>query len=111
MLKCEDPGKFDKRIELQQLELVPDTVGGNETVWSVFKTVWAKVRPLSAREISYASSPTHRVTHKILIRYLPDVNARMRILLGTRLFNIHGIVNVEEANSFLELTCEEGKPS
>jgi hypothetical protein len=47
------------------------------------------------------------VTHKVTIRYLPGIVAKMFVNFNSRLFNIEYVMNDEERNIFLDLLCVE----
>jgi len=49
-----------------------------------------------------------KVTHEVTIRYMTNIDTNSRITVGTRKFNIKGIINVDERDRFLKLLCEEG---
>src|ERR1035437_1006674 len=62
------------------------------TVFATYATVWASIESLSAREIPLAKSFAVTTTSKIRIRYRTDIKATHRILYGSRVFTIDGIV-------------------
>lgn len=109
-----EAGELDKRINLEQDVATAssnNTTGEhvpNWQAWSVQPSAWASIRQLSAREIERAMTLQIEATHLIKIRYVPGVTPnRMRAKLGTRIFDIGGVNNVNEANVKLEITaCE-----
>lgn len=88
--------------------------GGQSTTWSTtVLTAWAKIRPLSARETFAAQQFATEVSHVIHLRYDsslsdPKAVAAMRVEFGSRIFNIHGVINVDERDTELQLLCSEG---
>jgi len=104
-------GKLRERVTIEQPTRASDGQGGYTETWSTLATVWAAIKPVTARETYFGHKLEHRVTHKITIRYRSDIAIQMRIAQGTRYFQIHGYKNVDERNRFLELLCEEGAPS
>ncbi|WP_342045983.1 phage head closure protein [Bacillus sp. OTU530] len=102
-----NPGKLNKRIVLQKLATVDDGAGGSEESWQDTSSVWALIQPLQGRELYQAQQINTELTHRITIRYREDVNASMRIMYNNREFTIDSIVNIEESNRFLEMTCRE----
>ncbi len=105
-------GSLNNRIAIQSASRTPDGAGGATEVWATITngTVWARIEPASAFEAFAAAQLQHRVTHKITMRYLGTVASGMRVLFGSRRFNIRGIKNIGERNAVMELTCEEGLP-
>lgn len=77
--------------------------------WQPLVTVWAAVEPLSGRELFAASQITEQVSHRIRTRYRPDLTltAKLRGKLGSRLLNIHTVIDKEEAHIELEMLATE----
>jgi head-tail adaptor len=53
------------------------------------------------------------VTHSVTVRFAPQLAnpkdvAAMRILFGTRIFDIHDSINEDERNRMVTLMAEEG---
>jgi SPP1 family predicted phage head-tail adaptor len=65
----------------------------------------AELRPLSMRELLAGGGITAEITHRLSLRYRPEVKPTGRFkLVGTdRLFEISSVINVEERNR--ELVC------
>ncbi len=97
-----------REVTLQSPVEITDGAGGFSVSWSDVATVWADVRPLSGSEQWMARKLQSAITHRVTLRYRAGVTARMRILYGTRVFNIRTVINIDEANEFLELLAEEG---
>ncbi|HUM33630.1 MAG TPA: phage head closure protein [Candidatus Saccharicenans sp.] len=100
-------GELRSRIVFQSATKLDDGYGGKEIVWQDAFSAWALIEPLSAHEKFEAMSVQSRVTHRVYIRYRPDVSTGMRIRYGDRLFEIEGILDVGEQKRFLELLCSE----
>ena len=99
---------LNKRITLESCVTTNDEIGGRTVAWVTFIGAWAKIEPKSANEAFWAKHLEHRVTHKVVIRYIAGVLPTMRVKFGSRYFAIKGVKNTDEANRFLELSCEEG---
>lgn len=110
---CDDVcvGEMKHRITIETPTRSTDGIGGFTSTWATFASAWASITPVAAREDFHASRLEHRVTHKIMIRYVASVTSNMRVVFGSRTFQIKGIKNLEERNRFLELKCEEGVPA
>lgn len=102
-------GKLKHRIKIQQSVQSTDNLGGGPASWSTISggTAWASVEPLSGRELYHAQQLSSRVTHRIVIRYLAGVTAAMRVLFGSRTFEIKSVMNQGERGRWLDLLCEE----
>lgn len=110
-MKCCDlvAGKLRHVIALQKETNVPDGAGGNKLGWETYDAfVRALINPVSASERLYAMRLEHNVSHKCFIRYRTDIRSDHSVLYNGRRMQIRGIVNIEEANKWLELRLEEG---
>jgi SPP1 family predicted phage head-tail adaptor len=100
-------GRLRHRITIEEKAQAPDGVGGFSETWQTFATVWAEVKPLRARERFFAEKIESSITHLVKLRFRFGIDPEMRIMHGGRTLKILGIVNVEERNQWLELSCEE----
>ena len=82
-----------------------DADGNDEQCLCKVREVWADVSPLKGREYWEAKRINPETTYKITIRYFPDLTSDMLIAYGEKLLEIESIINVDEANVMLELTC------
>lgn len=101
-------GQLRQRIVIEVPERLDDHMGGASVVWNSFATVWAKIEPMSANQVMWAQHLEHRVTHKIFIRQLDGLNAKMRVSFDSRYFHIKGFQRILEIDDLMELSCEEG---
>ncbi len=87
-----------------------DAGGGQLDPWATptdFATLRAAVVPLSGREAVKAMQMEDSVSHKITCRYKAGITAKMRVKFRDRFFNIRAVINIEEANRFLEIMADE----
>ena len=101
-------GSLRHRLIVQRPDRTLDTGGGATIIWTDIATVWGAVEPVSGRETIVAERPQATVTHKVTLRYRADVDARMRILFGSRSLNIRSVINQDERGRWLVCLCEEG---
>jgi SPP1 family predicted phage head-tail adaptor len=104
-------GTLRKRITIQAETSTPDSAGGYALSWTDVATVWADIKPESGREVFIAQHNEGRVTHRVTLRYYAGITTDMRVLYGSRVFNIRGVLNPNEANQWTELLVEEGAGS
>lgn len=108
MKKAMDIGKLNKRITFQKQIETEDAMGQSAQVWEDVKTVWADFYPIRAGEYQEAEQKKREeVTYKAKLRYIPGINAAMRIAFRGRYFLINNVINVDEGNYRLELECTE----
>lgn len=104
-------GSFRHRITFQSYD--PDAVNENgfplpeEMRWADYKTVWAMIKTVQGREYYQAASTQNENTIRFVIRYLPGLNADMRITYKSRTFQIQSIINDDEANKTFTIMCKE----
>lgn len=100
-------GKYDRRVTIQQLVTTSDGTGGTTSSWQTFATVWAAIEPLTGGEYFVAQQTTSKVNNKISLRYLDGVKPAMRVLYGTRIYNIEAVMDSEGRRRERQLLCTE----
>jgi SPP1 family predicted phage head-tail adaptor len=95
------------RVTLQRKAVTTDEVGNQIETWIDYQTVWAAMAPISGREYYAASQINAEVSSKFLFRYLPEITPDMRILFGSRVFEVVSVMDVEGRKRLLELLCKE----
>lgn len=101
-------GMLKRRVTIQSVTEGAMSAQGEplETV-TTFAERWASVDPLSGAEAELMHEVHPEVTHIVTIRYLSGVTPKMRVLFGTRSFEIKAVLNTREANRELGLLCTE----
>lgn len=100
-------GQMRTRVTLQR-PVESNERGETVTTWQTYATVWAHVRPLSAREYLMAQQVQAAITHQVMIRYRPDVSAKHRIIAGDRTLHLAAPPQVpDDYRDQLILLCEE----
>jgi SPP1 family predicted phage head-tail adaptor len=100
-------GKLRHEIEIQQPSETQDAYGEPTGSWSTFAAVRASVEPLQGREFFASQQMQAEVTTRFRIRWISGVSPSMRILFGTRLFNISAVINPDEKNHELHIMAVE----
>ena len=97
-----------QQVTIQAYRKSRDSYGAEVETWTDLHTgVWASVEPLIGREYMAAKQLTADVSHKIRIRYIKGLSPEMRIVWGTRYFEIVSIINVQERNRELVIMATE----
>ncbi len=104
---AESIGTFRNRVTLQAETQTPDGQGGFTSTWNDLTDVWVSIQPVKAYERFQAMQMQTPVTHKIGMRYNPDVTTACRFMFGDRIFWIQEVINVEERNRFLQIRAVE----
>ncbi len=105
-------GRFRHKITFQSESESADSGGGYTLSWTNVSTVWAEVKPLASSRTSaerlQAGQLEDKVIYKVTTRYLSGITPKMRILFGTRVFNIRSVINLGEKDELLEIIADEG---
>jgi SPP1 family predicted phage head-tail adaptor len=98
---------LDRRLSLEQPVDTPDDIGGVARVWAHVDNLWAQVTTASGSEVFAGQREESVLTHRVLIRWRPDVTGAMRLRDGARIFAIHAAHDWDTQRRFLLLQCEE----
>lgn len=84
-------GELDRTITFQRATITPDALNEPIRTWADACTVWASVAEVGSKELYQAQKLYSETSAVFKIRYTQKVNSRMRIKLGTRIFEILGV--------------------
>ncbi len=102
-------GSLKHRITIQRPVKERDTDGAEIVIWSDLATVWAAVEPQNGSERHIQDSDqllASRLT-KFTIRAHNGLDATMRIIFGSQVFDIQQIINVATGNREMWLMGKE----
>lgn len=101
-------GTLRHRIALQSASSAQSDYTGQPTkTWSTYKTVYARVQPLSGREAFYAAQTRPDVTHTITLRYNSSITPEHRALWGSRIFQFESVLTVDEIHHEMRIMAKE----
>lgn len=102
-------GRLRHRVEIQSRASSQNTTTGVVTpAWSTFDTVWADIKPAAAQDFVSADVQTSKIAARIVIRYLAGVLPSMRVVHGSRVYQIEGVLgDPKYGNEFLTLQVRE----
>lgn len=85
-------GDLRHRIELQHKVTPRDPESGEygEPEWQKLLSVWAKVSPLSARDLIAAQAAKSEATARMVIRFRSGILPTMRIVYRGEVYSIEG---------------------
>lgn len=102
-------GKINHFVRIERLVRTLDTNGDPVESWELVATVHAAIEPLSAREFAASQAMQSQVSARITIRFRDDVRAAMRIVHGSRIYNITGVLaDKDSGREYLTLPVTEG---
>ncbi len=100
-------GDLRQLVTIQTATLTPDAAGGSTEAWATYVTAYARVRPLSSRELYAQGQVQGAITHELTIRYQSGIRPKMRVSWGSRTFQITGVRTINEERRFTILDCAE----
>jgi SPP1 family predicted phage head-tail adaptor len=100
-------GKYRLPVTIQQRQFTQDSYGSTTEDWTTIYTTRAAILPLTGSEMFKADEINAQITHRIQLRYLPNVTPDMRILYNDRVFWITSVVNYQEKCVELQLYARE----
>jgi len=105
-----DPGKLRHKIIIKVQPPGQDSYGekvSDTSLWTNFVTIRAAIIPISGREFFTAQQVNSTVTTRIEIRYKSGITAGMRVVCGTKVYDIKAPLDLEEKHKEIHLMCEE----
>lgn len=102
-------GYLNKRITIQQLTDERDETGGVVNTWTEVCKAWASIEPLKGAEFLSAKEVDAQVTTRIRMRQRKDVTitSDMRVVYGSRIFEIDSVIDVYTRGRELQLMSRE----
>jgi SPP1 family predicted phage head-tail adaptor len=100
-------GELRKRITIQQPQSVKDSSLGQKVSWSTFRACWAAVEPLSGTERLQYAQLYPELSIRVTVRYTKGLSPKMRVLYGTRTFEILDVLDLQERHKETQLMCRE----
>lgn len=99
------------RVQIQQ-----KTDGRDENnypipeVWEIYKTLWAKITPLSARDLIAAQAAQSETVARLKINYRTDIETTMRVIHKGRIYAITSpaLDDPDSGNEYCTFTLSGG---
>ena len=100
-------GSLDKKVVIEKYSEGSDDFGEVTNTWESFASTYVSIVPLRGREHFSSKGVKSEVSHKIELRYMDGIDSSMRIVYGSRVFNIESVINVREKNRTIEIMATE----
>ena len=110
-MKFPEIGEMVERVTFQRSFKIDDEYHGKQITWLDIAEAWAQVEPISSREYFFGQANQAEVTHRIKVRYRPDVGQGWRIKHRDKYYAVQSIIDMGGRRRFLELLCIETKES
>ena len=104
-------GELRHLIEIQKFTTVKDSYGEDIKTWSTYHKTYSKISPLRGKEYFDTQQIVPEVDNKITIRYKTGIAPTMRIVWGSRTYEIRSVTNPDERNIMLEFLAVENPTS
>ena len=101
-------GDLDRRVTLQARSTSMDSFGQQLTTWTVAFDAWARVTPLTGRELLAAQAIVPETTHEVVIRYRASTSPGMRVVYAGRVLDVRAVLDEDSAHVQQQLLCSEG---
>lgn len=109
--KCKttlNAGDLEHRVVFQSVTQTTDAAGGFTESWATSATVWGKLEPLKSFEKFVSMQTETHTSHKLTCRYNPAITTAKRMTYSGRVFDVVGVINVEERNTIMIVNLIEG---
>lgn len=106
-------GSLRHRITFQQRSTVIDAYGGQSETWTDVATVWGAIEPASGAEKVAAQALQVEISHTVMVRHQPWMTgpkqlAAYRVVWGSRVFDLHAAIDIDERHRLVNITASEG---
>lgn len=108
-------GKLPHRITIEHFEEVQDQeIGRITNQWTEFTKVWAKVEPLSTKDVLSAQAINSTMSARCRMRYSSksaQITSKMRLLFRSKYWKIDGepMADNESGLEWLTINLSEGE--
>jgi SPP1 family predicted phage head-tail adaptor len=104
-------GTLRHRITIQQATEAQNSFNEPIATWATFAQRYAELLPQSGREFIAARQVVPELQHLVNLRWMAGVTPKMRVQLGSRVFDILAVLDLEGRNRELQLACRELVPT
>jgi len=100
-------GELRHKITIQSPAEVSDGRGGVSRTWDTHAKAYAAIEPLRSEDVFDQQAIATGAQVRIRTRGVSSVTTTMRVLFGTRVYEIVGVVDIDERGRELRLNCRE----
>ena len=99
-------GKLRQRISIQRRDAGQDAIGQPVDTWTEVRSCWADIRHTSGVEAGKADTLTSAARASIRIRWTDAASPDMRVVIGSTVYAIKGVLPDLARREFVDLVCE-----
>jgi len=99
-------GRMNEKIVIQRFTRASDGAGGFVQTYVDVANVFADITPLRATEREVSEASISFVAYKMIVRYSSNtsgIDTSMRVVYAGDNYRIQSILNIDEADRFLEI--------
>jgi len=100
-------GSLTDRVSFQRRETTGEDEGGHIALFVPVNALWARVRALSARQVTEADARGVAVTHSVVVRFRSDVKAGDRFGYRGRWLSVVSAADLNGKRAWLSCQCVE----
>lgn len=100
-------GALQDRVQVQRRVSVPEDDGGQSVAYVGLGAAWARVTPLSARQMASLDARSRTQSHAVVLRFRTDIVAGDRIGYRGRWLEVLASEDLDGRRAFLSCKCEE----
>lgn len=101
-------GILNQQVRLQRKIETENALGEKVSGWTDVATVWASIKHKSGMESIRSNMEMSVVNASIRIRYRNDVDAMMRVLDGTDVYDVQAVIYDKVKKEYIDLVCQIG---
>lgn len=109
LIVVDNPGKLRHVVTIEQPPADRTDSGAVVGDWTTFATIRAQVTPVGGAERLGADAFQSQSHFQVLARWLPGVDATMRLNFNGRLMDISDIDNRKERGRWMVISAVEGR--
>lgn len=106
-VKLANVGALRERVSIQSQAQTVDEAGAISTTWTEVATCWARMKPVSMKQLLLAGRDESVRTYMMTIRYRTDLTTAHRVVWRGRRFDVQGVNDPTEQRQFLECMLRE----
>jgi SPP1 family predicted phage head-tail adaptor len=99
-------GTLNSYVSIQYRSGAQDGAGQPVDDWIELAQMWANIKNRSGAESIRADQESSAVRTSIRVRFREDITADMRVVCGTRIYEIKAVLPAEDDMDRVDLVCE-----
>ncbi len=98
-------GLLTERVQLLRKTMTAEDEGGHLVTYASIATVWARVRPLAARQSFAEDARGQAVSHAVVLRFRTDLRPGDRIAWRDAALDIEAVADLDGRRAYVSCQC------